>query len=216
MAGEHREVWDELIALGAAVRQPPHAEAAKQVARETMRRVAANASTVVKRLRSLGYTFQAPKPHDPPAKRLREIHELAGPLPLSLEAFYEIVGAIDWTGIHYAISPGPPGYFRPDPLVIFAPDASLLECVEEVESNYGAIVLAPDDFHKADYSGGAPYQMKLPDPRADGEFLNERHNLFFVDYLRLAFRHGGFPGYEGIGRQAPEQIAMLSAGLLPF
>lgn len=46
--------------------------------------------------------------------------------------------------------------------------------------------------------------------------LNERHDLSFVDYLRLCFRHGGFPGFEGHGREAPAEIAMLSEGLLPF
>ena len=48
--------------------------------------------------------------------------------------------------------------------------------------------------HKADTSGGDPYQVAVPDLRADGELLNERHRLFFVDYLRLCFSFGGFPG----------------------
>jgi hypothetical protein len=41
-------------------------------------------------------------------------------------------------------------------------------------------------------------------------------NLFFVDYLRLCFRFGGFPGYEGIDRGIPAEIATLSEGLLEF
>ena len=58
--------------------------------------------------------------------------------------------------------------------------------------------------------------VALPDLRADGKLLNERHRLFFVDYLRLCFRFGGFPGYEGIDRGIPAQIAALSEGLLQF
>jgi hypothetical protein len=65
----------------------------------------------------------------------------------------------------------------------------------------------------ADISGGDAYEMAIPDVRADGELLNERHNLFFVDYLRLAFTHGGFPVFEG---RMPPELEMLSAGLLTF
>ena len=70
-------------------------------------------------------------------------------------------------------------------------------------------------FHKAGTSGGDPYTMAVPDSRADGELLNERHGLLFVPYLRLCFRFGGFPGYEGQIDQ-PTQIDDLAAGLLPF
>ena len=78
-----------------------------------------------------------------------------------------------------------------------------------------AIAIAPDDLHKANTSGGDPYEMAIPDPHADGELLNERHNLFFVEYLRLCFRLGGFPGYDGTERVPPE-IATLSASLVEF
>jgi hypothetical protein len=45
--------------------------------------------------------------------------------------------------------------------------------------------------------------------------LNERHELFFVDYLRLCFRFGGFPGYEGQAN-VPSVLATLGADLLAF
>jgi len=57
--------------------------------------------------------------------------------------------------------------------------------------------------------------MAVPDLRADGELLNERHQLFFVDYLRLAFRFGGFPGYDGAAA-VPEEISTLKAGMPEF
>jgi hypothetical protein len=57
--------------------------------------------------------------------------------------------------------------------------------------------------------------MAVPDLRADGEILNERHRLLFVDYLRLCFRYGGFPGYEGAS-PIPSEIETLREGLLPF
>jgi len=45
--------------------------------------------------------------------------------------------------------------------------------------------------------------------------LNERHDLLFVDYLRLCFRFGGFPGYEG-QTDVPPEIDRLRDGLLEF
>lgn len=77
------------------------------------------------------------------------------------------------------------------------------------------VTIAPDDLHKADTSGGDPYEMAIPDLRADGELLNERHDLFFVDYLRLCFRFGGFPGYDGRA-EVPAELGTLSAGLIEF
>jgi hypothetical protein len=271
LAGDYERVWADLIALGPAVREAPHAAGAQLVAQETMRRVAANVRTLVERLRSIGYRFKTEgmwldefagraeqvldlaetlgqgeskvhhrlkqsvarrrrerKPSDyeirahvPPGpqtpEQLRQLDELAGPVPLSLAAFYEIVGSVDLIGYHPTISPPDSGgYFLPDPLVVFPLDAMLLEYDELSGANYGRITLAPDAYHKADFSGGAPYEMALPDARADGELLNEPHKLFFVDYLRLAFRHGGFPGYEGIDRGVPAEIVMLAQGLQPF
>jgi hypothetical protein len=44
--------------------------------------------------------------------------------------------------------------------------------------------------------------------------LNERHGVFVVEYLRLAFRFGGFRGYEGYDPDVPNEIGELIEGLL--
>jgi hypothetical protein len=218
--GEYKEVWDELIALGPAVLEPPHAKSARLVAQETMRRVAANVDTVIHRLNSMGYRFRMKKgAHIPPgaqtAQFLKELDDLAGPAPLSLATFYEIVGSVDLTGHHEQLTASSGSYFLPDPLVVFPLDQMLLEYDAAIDANFDRICIAPDVYHKADFSGGAPYEMVLPDARADGALLNERHSLFFVDYLRLAFRCGGFPGYDGMER-LPDAIALLRRDLLAF
>jgi len=56
----------------------------------------------------------------------------------------------------------------------------------------------------------------VPDLRADGELLNERHHPAVCGYLRLCFRFGGFPGFAGIGRSVPPEIDALREGLLAF
>ena len=259
LAGEHEQVWTDLVTLGPDIRKPRYKSEALEVARETMRRVEANVRTVVARLQMLNYTFkttgmwldelasryeailempgaadspyaerlrnstkrQREKPrlefyqiraHVPPdpntARHLEELEKLAGPVPLSLWAFYEIVGEVDLIGRHETISP------EADPLVVFPLPAMLEACGDEIKE--GRISIAPDHYHKADISGGAPYEIGLPDARADAELLNERHNLFFVDYLRLVFRHGGFPGYAGMDRDVPKEIAILAQNLEQF
>ena len=217
IAGEHKKVWTELIALGAAVREDPHAADALAVAYETMRRVDANIRTVTQRLQGMKYKFRTPKEaHVPPDKKTQKhilkFEKSMGDIPLSLRAFYEVVGAVDWMGRHPAISPDKSSVAS-DPLVVFPAEPALGEAED---GDYGAIPIAPDDLHKDDVSGGDPYELMFPDPRADGEVLNERHSLFFVDYLRLCLlEFGGFPGYEGADSVLKE-IATLREGLEPF
>lgn len=280
-AGEHEKVWKELVALGPAVREDPHAADALAVAYETMRRVEANVRTVTARLQAMNYEFKtgakqvddwvrraegamsldpsslksasasphvqnmlemlkqvrgkmaeqiakaksAPRDetvraHVPPGpqvrKQLARLEKTAGALPLSLRVFYDVVGSVDWIGRHPALAPEH-GSVCPDPLVVFPLDDALEECEQRMEDEGEAVItIAPDDLHKADTSGGEPYEIAAPDLRADGELLNERHRLLFVDYLRLCFRFGGFPGYEGIDRGVPSEIEPLREGLLAF
>jgi hypothetical protein len=113
-AGEHEQVWAELTALGVAVREPPLYDDAWSVAQETMRRVRHNIEILIPRLEALGYTFgydwygpnfpkglMAPL-FSPPmpniTKSIAEIERTAGTLPLSLRAFYEVVGGVNFVG----------------------------------------------------------------------------------------------------------------------
>ena len=49
----------------------------------------------------------------------------------------------------------------------------------------------------------------------DALLENERHSLLFVDYLRLAFQWGGFPGFETASK-TPKEFEFLNDGLLAF
>jgi hypothetical protein len=159
--GDCLQVWDELLALGEAVRDEPLYTDARAVAHETMQRVRANLEMLIPRLRAVGYDFgyawlaaeaeweaqhrtpltaqafqqmrdmgvsedllQEMAEHDgdeedlewkrafvrqphpilqPPApevrEHLRELERLVGPIPLSLAAWYEQVGAVDFVGV---------------------------------------------------------------------------------------------------------------------
>jgi hypothetical protein len=83
-----------------------------------------------------------------------------------------------------------------DPLVVDPPEGPLSDVYDDGDEAF--VCLSPDDLHKDNTSGGDPYGLHLPNPSADFIFLYERHNLFFVPYLRLAIlQWGGFPGLDG-------------------
>jgi len=182
-----------------------------------MRRVELNVREVTARLRALGYRF-AYDADDPPGSTIRRqlarIEKKVGAIPLSLRAFYEVVGSVNWMGEHAGIAPRDSSV-APDPLVVYPIEAALADGDEAFEDGEGCIVIAPDDLHKSNTSGGDPYEIAIPDLGADGKLLNERHDLYFVAYLRMVFRFGGFTGYEGIDVAVPAEITALGSSL-PF
>ena len=112
LAGEHEAVWRDLLALGTAVREDPHAADALAVAYETMGRVEENVRTVSGRLVRSGFTKSDGRLHAPPNRsvdmQIRQLEKVAGTLPISLRAFYEIVGSVDWIGNHTSLVACPP------------------------------------------------------------------------------------------------------------
>jgi hypothetical protein len=76
-----------------------------------------------------------------------------------------------------------------------------------------AVAVAPDAALKSGYSGGGPYQIRLPNAAADAPLLDSKYATF-VSYLRESFRWGGFPG---LGRYAvPKELAHVTEGLEPI
>ena len=233
VAGEHEQVWAELVALGEAVRLEPHAADALAVAYETMHRVKQNVITVAGRLKQLGYKFVAPgergglfglrkptehEPHvEPNADSWQHIVELekacGGPIPLSLRAFYEVVGEVNFLGRHGSISPEDSDVLS-DPLVVSGIEEAI-GSVDAWDDEDCLIAFAPDALHKANISGGDPYMISVPAPFADVRVDGEPHEVEFVQYLRLALARGGFPGWENAKLQPPE-LERLRAGLLAF
>jgi hypothetical protein len=107
--GEHEQVWEELLALGGLIRQPPLYDQALAVARETMTRARANIELLVPRLNALGYRFAHPDrafvPADEETRRLAEqVEKRAGPMPLSLQVWFEDVGEVNFMGVHPKLS----------------------------------------------------------------------------------------------------------------
>jgi hypothetical protein len=85
---------------------------------------------------------------------------------------------------------------------------------EGAEGGNVQLVISPDELQKAHISGEAWY-ITLPDARADFEFDNSCDTTF-VNYLRISFTWGGFPGWERLNNPPLKEIAELSEGLLPI
>jgi len=228
--GDHEQVWAELIAVGADWRDEEYErEEALALTRETMRRVLHSVQVLQARLPELGYLFAKPdavhvKPRPGISAELDEVERVVGKLPLALRVFVETVGAVDFTGTH-------PDWDHPypDPLVVDAPPDYILS-EYEWQQEEGLITperpfqvpFAPDYLHKADISGGLPYAIAVPNAGLDGLVLGDIHQTSFTNYLRVAFRCAGFPGwsrrpYRESERPAfPEALERLAGELQPL
>jgi hypothetical protein len=223
--GEREQVWAELQSLGEKILEPGTRDDAWAVACETMRRARANVETLYGRLKTQGYEFEKPDWAWVPAlpsdvEVVRQIESLVGPMPLSLRAWYEIVGSVWWTGRHPAWSSFGP---ETDALVITPVGCILDECevwLEDREQRYEEyrryfhVEISPDRLHKANISGGPPYAIACGPPCADGLVKEENRRVSFVPYLRACFRHGGFVGFEGYAAEDNDLLKLLTEGLL--
>lgn len=140
LAGEHRQVWDELLSSGAQVRNAALIEEANLVLRETMVRIRHNIKLLISGLERDGFELgrypdgeQVPAGYDaplvpPPAnvdEQIREIERLAaGPVPLSLAGFWRYVGSVNLVGSHPDWPDGT------DPLWVEIPEATIAEYPE--------------------------------------------------------------------------------------
>jgi len=211
LEGSCEQVWTDLLTAGATLRDYPEAwEEAREIVTEMMKRARHNVELLHDRLPALGYRFTPMEEvYVPPgpniAAELDELEGSIGRLPLALRAFLEIVGAVDLCG-----EPSEWQHPYPDPLVVYAPlDYILSELADRTAQ--GQVTLetpfrvefAPDYLHKANISGGAPLGIEVPNAAVDGLVLGDIHQTTFVNYLRIAFRSAGFPGWDR--RHSPHQ-----------
>lgn len=218
LAGEHRPVWTELLALGDRVREEPlHAEASA-IAAETMRRVRHNIALLIARLEEHGYRFYADPteytadrwgPQTVPPRlatpqpetqvQLDAIERALGPLPISLRAFYEVVGAVNLVGepplpdvedahlLDLVDSGWQGGGWRAgavmDPLFIYGLASQYEEWAapvgyqRETLPTSNTLILFPDSLVKYDISGFVPVGVDVPCPAIDAPLRFDEHHL---------------------------------------
>jgi hypothetical protein len=247
-------VWSALYSEGALEEGTALWEDAYAVAREAMERARQNIEVIVEFLRRENYIFfgmppsedgsagepwQLPGPETP--EHLQRLDALAGPLPLSLRAWWEIVGTVSLQGVFEdGLGEGhdPTAWPQPmcDPLMV-DPLGYVLQQLDEgadVSREGGFLVdLSPDIYHKANQSGGAPYAVCLPDRRIDTPLLNvllllpvpaEAQRPYvevetketFGQYIRRSFQWAGFPGFAFLPDPQMERLRPLLEKMLPL
>jgi hypothetical protein len=260
LAGDHRQVWKELQTLGDDVRRPPLHDDAYAVSLETMRRVRRNLERLLSHLDAMGYEFWAdlqdwnsyrmgimPTTDVPPqlavpepdvTRRIEALEATAGPMPFSLRAFYEVVGAVNFVGDPPVLEDGDPaegpvdsefihGGWREgvtlDPILVLGlrTTEAQWQLTRRPEWNEAFLYpLFPDFDIKYSNSGGDMFTLP-PTPSMDGILMYAGkparapgEGVFhFVDYLRFAILEaGGFPG-AGMP-EYPARVPPLSSALL--
>lgn len=179
------------------------------------------------------------------AAQLRELEGEIGALPLSLQAWYDIVGGVNLVGVQpdwvrliaksgridasyweRGFDPAEGGHPMQylEPLQIYALGGhgpfgtKLLDGHSVSDGRYHLAVMANE--HQAYYEYGQDrfdYEIEVPCASADTALLFERHETTFVNYLRMCLlRWAGFPGWERMPVRPERDIVTLTAGLLPF
>jgi hypothetical protein len=164
------------------------------------------------------------------AKLLAKLERRKLYVPLSLRAWIETVGRVDLNGAHRALcflaGPEFPGIYA-DPLCI-VPTAQWAEEVLAAWDEEGRDADDPQPLFISFPARDKPslatsdeqiedaYEIALPNAAADAELLGEPQQRLFVDYLRHAFRWGGFPGWEQYDKRPEAELALLRQDLLPI
>ena len=91
-------------------------------------------------------------------------------------------------------------------------DAIVAACAEAARQNVENLARLAVEDEQLDFG----YSIALPNAGADAALQGEKHNTTFVNYLRLAFRWGGFPGWEQEARRPERELKFLTEGLLPI
>lgn len=149
-------------------------------------------------------------------------------LPLSLRAWIEEVGHVCLIGAHPCLSffegAGLPGVHA-DPFMMLPDPYELQGWLEEakgskeiptLEAVVGWTAEAKARLAVGDEQLDYGYAITLPDPAADAPLRGERHGVSFVEYLRIVFRWGGFPGWELQDKRPEQELKFLTDGLLPI
>ncbi|MBL8537474.1 MAG: hypothetical protein JNM59_08745 [Hyphomonadaceae bacterium] len=169
-----------------------------------MAAIRANCRQAATVLNDLGYAFEETPVSDPLADIVETSAMLANAgakIPETLLAFYEIVGAVEFTGIAPTAWTG---CQYSDPISVVPLDARYWRGALEIWDDQPDIdpdglrrftpQMSGDHIHKAGYSGG---EYSIIFDAADPTIWMHDRRMPFTAYLRLCNAWGGFPGLQG-------------------
>jgi hypothetical protein len=176
----------------------------------------------------------------PPITRLLDDLEAAvGSLPISVRAWYEIVGSLNLVGYHSgwrAILTGgdreEEAYSRDgetdpisflEPLYVYPLSAGRVADYVERAAKGGRVQgfrlsLIPNGKRAYGLRGqdAFDYEITLPCDAADAALLGTSSGTTFIGYLRSCFRWGGFPNWGQWSERPERDLEILQQGLLPI
>jgi hypothetical protein len=220
----------EFLTLATDVRDVANLPKAASLVRRIMAISKQNIETIIERLKRINYCFEVSsedifrQPKKDVLKKIAKLETRIGALPLSICAFYEMVGSVNLAGRFPEWETFAPNTeaVKTDYLQVFSIDewfASDFE-FEEDHHNDGTVYLeiSIDDFTKAGFSGGGSYAIKVPNASFDALMEDAWFEATFIQHLRISFQWGGFPGLSRY--QLPpnfsEIIQYLSQDLIPI
>ena len=218
-AGECKQVWHELTAMGEDVRKPdvlPHAMA---VVREMMQRCRVNVKRLHTRLQAEHYQFANPEimflpPEADILQRIAYLEQRLGPLPLSLCAWYELVGSVNFVieteDTSNSIAVLHPLVVLPAQWVLYYKEdkRDREDSNRAIDVDYFHTISLDNDQVDVIASSGF-YGFALPNAGIDIVLDDGTNHITFVDYLRRAFGIDNLPDYETRGSaltEAPNDI----------
>jgi hypothetical protein len=165
---------------------------------------------------------------------LGQLEKTTGPFPLALHAFVEHVDVVDLSGSFPSWDPSayafddadwPPFGVLSDPLnfngieviaEFVRSDPAFMDPSHIPRPRTLSMPVAPNHLLSANQAGEY-HCVLLPDLVADPilEGVYGRPGIRLVEYLRVAFAWGGFPGFE-FAADVPPEIEVLRRGLLPL
>jgi hypothetical protein len=222
---------------------------ASAVINEACSRMARNIERILGHLQRSGYLFgrdgqYSPdpssawqRPSSAAASSLRSLLGAVGPLPLALTSWWSTIGGVSLAGYFPDIE-SPESVPYADPLTVFNVDDVAAE-MAEMRADRSLprkppyyLPIAPDIFHKAGVSGGAPYEVVVPDagldcpltnvivltssPSAVRPWIEVETNETLVEYLARSFAWAGFPGLAFTPAPRTAKLADLFGQMEPI
>jgi hypothetical protein len=229
-AGEHVEVWAEMQALGAEIRETAFLEAAREVAQETMARSRSNVLTLFDRLVQIGYRFQGPPEPETPDYALElRLHGALEYVAAKGGRKYRdnpwLHPALAWVDEEEVELPAHYRNGRPGRANYRPANAHTAARLDEIERRLGGILPVAvrcwfETIGSVDFAGAHPILNRTGDVATlrvtlDGLAPAADAGAGFISAIRHAFHWAGFPGWADVPNAPERELTWLRSGLLP-
>ena len=229
IAGEEISVWRDIYSLKEISAIDDNWQDLLKVLQETFERVKYNIDFIFVKLKECKcYSFKESNPIKSDYVKSNyyfnilknKVNEF-GYMPFTLDFFYRNIESINFLHSlerHSLFKYADPLFIdSAEHLLDNMDDGSWEELMYENKDNKMPVYVefSPDYYHKDNVSGGLPYGIEItPTQQVDSYVVNTPYgNIYFVEYLRLCFKYGGFPNISDKNDNYIEFVENLRLGL---